>query len=187
MIHQLELKSILASNCVFSQNLMQEHCRLILNAQYLPLSPQISNMKIESKIDPSIQDFESEFKYDLTTKCVFSQKLMQERCRLILNAQYLPLSPQISNMKIESKIDPSIQDFESEFMCDLATKCVFSQNLMQERCRLILNAQYLPWSPQIGNMKIESNIDPSTQNACGLSIYLLDNFQDLIFRLHIQT
>ena len=61
--------------------------------------------------------------------------------------------------------------------------CVLSTNLMQERCRLILDAQYLPWSPQIGNMKIESNNDPSTQNACGLSIYLLDNFKDLEFRL----
>ena len=108
----------------------------------------------------------------------FSPNLMQECCRFIL-----PWSPQISNMKIESNIDPSTTEFECEFKYDLAPKCVFSPNLMQERCRLIFNAQYLPWSPQIGNMKIESNNDPSTQNACGLSIYLLDNFQGLEFRL----
>ena len=118
--------------------------------------------------------------------CVLSTNLMQEGCRLILDAQYLPWNPQIGNMKVESKIDPSTTEFECEFKYDLAPKCVFSPNLMQERCRLILDAQYLPCSPQIGNMKIESNNDPSTQNACGLSIYLLDNSQDLEFRLLIK-
>ena len=87
--------------CVLSTNLMQERCRLILDTQYLPLSPQIVSMKIESKIDPSTTEFKCEFKYDLAPKCVFSPKLMQERCRLILNAQYLPYSrPQIGNKKI---------------------------------------------------------------------------------------